>query len=176
VAANAYPGQVNLVRSLLDRWHKLIRELAKFGIIGIVNFAVDTAIFNALLFIGPVKSGVISTVIATTGSYFMNRHWTFRHRARSSLRREYTLFFIFNGIGLAITSVILTIGKYGFDIGEEDRLGVNIVRAVGIVVATVFRFWAYQKWVFLHPDDAIYEPEEGVLPEEPEVAEERVIS
>jgi putative flippase GtrA len=176
MAGTAYPGQVNLVRSLIDRWHKLIRELAKFGIIGVINFAVDSAIFNALLFIGPIKSQVISTVIAATGSYFMNRHWTFRHRARSSLRREYTLFFVFNAIGLGITAVVLGIGKYGFGIGEDDRLLVNIVRAVGIVVATVFRFWAYQKWVFLHPEDAIYETEEGVLPEQPEVAEERAVS
>jgi putative flippase GtrA len=174
VADPAYPGQVNLVRPLLDRWHKLIRELAKFGIIGIVNTILDTAVFNALFFIGPIKAQVISTVVAATASYFMNRHWTFRHRARSSLRREYTLFFLFNGVGLGITAVILGAATYGLGIGRDERLLLNVVRIVGIVVATVFRFWAYRKWVFLHPEDALYEPEAGVLPEEPEHAEHRI--
>ena len=73
--------------------------MAKFGIIGIVNTLLDLAIWNALLFIGPIKAQIISTVVAATSSYFMNRHWTFRHRARSGLRREYILFFVFNGSG-----------------------------------------------------------------------------
>jgi len=143
----------------------LIREITKFGIIGIFNMALDTAIFNLLFFMGPIKAQVIATVIAATSSYFMNRHWTFRHRARSGLRREYILFFVFNGVGLAITGAVIGLAKYGFEI--EDRLWLNIVRLVGIAVATVFRFWAYQKWVFLHPEDALYEPEENLYEEAP---------
>jgi len=135
--------------------------MAKFGIIGIVNTLLDLAIWNALLFIGPIKAQIISTVVAATSSYFMNRHWTFRHRARSGLRREYILFFVFNAIGLLITSAILGIASYGFDI--EDRFWLNVVRFVGIGVATVFRFWAYQKWVFLHPEDTLYETDDATL-------------
>ena len=148
-------GDVNLVRSFVDRWHMLIREMAKFGIIGVVNMVIDFAVWNVLLFTGPIKAQVIATIVAATSSYFMNRHWTFRHRARSGLRREYTLFFVFNAIGLAITGGILGIAKYGFEI--DDRLWLNVTKLVGIGLATVFRFWAYQKWVFLHPEDALYE-------------------
>jgi len=143
----------------------LIREMAKFGIIGVVNTVLDFVVWNALLFIGPIKAQIISTVVAATSSYFMNRHWTFRHRARSGLRREYVLFFVFNGIGLAITGAILGIATYGF--GIHDRLWLNAVRFVGIGVATVFRFWAYQRWVFLHPEDALYETEDDALPAAP---------
>jgi putative flippase GtrA len=45
-----------------------------------------------------------SVAVAATSSYFMNRHWTFRHRARTGLRREYTLFFLLNGVGLLIAN------------------------------------------------------------------------
>jgi putative flippase GtrA len=172
VAPDAYPGQVNLVRTLLDRWHRLIRELAKFGIIGLVNTVVEIAIFNlvqiaVLLGPAPLKAKVIATAVATTTSYFMNRHWTFRHRERSGLRREYVLFFMFNGIGLVLQLGLLAIAKYAFHL-EDNLLWINIVNLFCIGISTLFRFWTYQTWVFRHPEDAIFEPEEGVLPEDPE--------
>jgi putative flippase GtrA len=146
-------GVVRLVQAVRSRLTVLSRELAKFGIIGIFNTVLDFAVWNALVFIGPLKAQFVATLVSATCSYFMNRQWTFRHRARSGLRREYILFFGFNAIGLAITAGILAVAAYGF--GTDDRLTLNIVKVFAIVVATVFRFWAYQRWVFLHPDDAL---------------------
>lgn len=149
---------MSFVRRLRERWHALIKELTKFGIIGVVNTVLDFAVWNALLFIGPIKAQVISTLVSATSSYFMNRHWTFRHRARSGLRREYLLFFGFNAIGLLITAGILGVASYVFHIDSVAAL--NVVKLFAIGVATMFRFWAYRRWVFLHPEDTLYEPEE----------------
>ena len=178
MAGAAYPGVVNLVRALLERWHKLIRELAKFGIIGVVNTVIEIGLFNllqidALLGRSPLKAKVIATIAATTTSYFMNRHWTFRHRERSSLRREYVLFFFFNGIGLVLQLAMLAVAKFVFHL-EHNLFWINIVNIFCIGASTLFRFWTYQTWVFRHPEDAIYEPEPGALPEEPAAAEARV--
>jgi putative flippase GtrA len=145
---------VNFLRRLSDGWRKLIHEFTKFGIIGLVNTVVDYAIFNALYDIGPLKAQVVATVIAATSSYFMNRHWTFRDRARSGLRREYVLFFLFNGIGLAIALAVLGVTKYG--LGFESQFAGNVAKTVGLVLGTLFRFWSYRRWVFLHPEDAVF--------------------
>lgn len=149
-----YPGPVRLLRQVVDRWNLLIRELTKFGIIGLVNTAIDFAVLNAILLAAdaPLKAKVASTTVSATTSYFMNRHWTFRHRSRSGLRREYSLFFIFNGVGLAIALTILGITKYG--LGLESLVAINIANLLGLVIGTVFRFWSYRRWVFLHPEDA----------------------
>jgi putative flippase GtrA len=148
---------VNLLRRLYDGWRKVIHEFTKFGIIGLVNTVVDYAIFNALYDIGPLKAQVVATIVAATSSYFMNRHWTFRDRARSGLRREYVLFFLFNGIGLAIALAVLGFTKYG--LGYDSQLAGNVAKTVGLVLGTLFRFWSYRRWVFLHPEDAIYASE-----------------
>ncbi|WP_170323459.1 GtrA family protein [Cryptosporangium phraense] len=152
---------MNFVRRLRDRWHALIKELTKFGIIGVVNTVLDFAVWNAVLSIGPIKAQVVSTVISATSSYFMNRHWTFRHRARSGLRREYLLFFVFNAIGLVITAGILGIASYVFHV--EHVAALNVVKLFAIAVATAFRFWAYRRWVFLHPEDTLYEPDRATI-------------
>lgn len=129
---------------------KLAGEFAKFGTIGLINTALNYAVFNALVLTvftqGQLKANVVATVIATTTSYFMNRHWTYRDRPKSALRREYTLFFVFNLAGLVIELGVLAASKYGF--GLTSLLALNVAKTFGLVLGTTFRFWAYRTFVF----------------------------
>lgn len=138
-----------LARFVPDRWRGLAREVLTFGLIGVVNTLVDFVVLNLFLPIGPVKAKTASTVVATTVSYFLNRHWTYRDRDRASRRREYTLFFAFNLVGFVIQSAVLAIAKYGLGFDEHhDRIAFNVANAVGIGLAMVFRFWSYRTFVF----------------------------
>jgi len=127
-----------------------VAELTKFGLIGIVNTALDFGILNLLHFglgVGPLTSKCVSTLIAATSSYFMNRHWTFKNRARSGMRREYTLFFLLNLVGLGIGLICIAVVRYG--LGMDGPAAINAANLVGLVIGTVFRFWSYRRWVFL---------------------------
>ncbi len=140
---------MRLAERLPKRWRALATEVFRFAGIGAVNTVISLAIFNALLPMGPLKANVVATTVATTCSYFMNRHWTYRHLPRSSLRREYGLFFFFNLVGLLIESAILFVARYGMHFNEHtDVLAFNIAKFGGLVLATVFRFWAYRRFVF----------------------------
>jgi putative flippase GtrA len=139
-----------IVARLPERFQGLAKEIAKFGSVGVINIAVNFAVFNLLVVTvmrhGELKANVVATVVATTGAYFMNRHWTYRDRPKATLRREYTLFFVFNLIGLTIELGVLALAKYGFGI---THLGVlNAVKLVGVAIGTVFRFWTYRTYVF----------------------------
>jgi putative flippase GtrA len=132
-----------------ERIQRLIHEAMRFGTVGAINAVIDIVIFNVFLPIGPLKAKVGATVVATTASYLMNRHWTFKHRDRSGMRREYTMFFGLNLVGLGIQLVVLGAAKYGLGFNEDtDRLAFNIANAIGIVLGTIFRFWSYRKYVF----------------------------
>lgn len=145
---------VKLIRGLHARFAHLAQEVLKFGIVGAISFVIDFGLFNALSMpAGPLAhkvltSKAISTVVATTFAYFANRQWTWRDRGRSGLGREYTLFFVFNGIGLGIMELCLVISRYGM--GFDTALSNNIsAYGFGLVLGTIFRFWAYRRWVFL---------------------------
>lgn len=144
-----------MIAKLRDRLTLATREFAKFGIIGAVNFVLDIVVWNLLVaFVMPgaqVKAKVIASVVATTSSYFMNRHWTFRHRSRAALHREYLLFFFFNGIALAIQAGVVAGAKYGLDI--TSLVWLNVINLFGIALGTAFRFWSYRKFVWLLPDE-----------------------
>jgi len=159
---------VRLVRFLPERWQKLVHEALKFGIVGGINTVVDFIVFNLFLPIGPLKANMISTVVATTSSYGLNRHWTYKDRMRSALRREYALFFMFNLAGFLIQSAVLGVVKYGLHFTEDTgRLALNIGKAAGIGVAMVFRFWAYRTFVFktAQPEAAAETAAEVLAPE-----------
>ncbi|HET8970555.1 MAG TPA: GtrA family protein [Candidatus Nanopelagicales bacterium] len=135
---------------------RLVHEMAKFGVVGAVAFLVDIGLFNLLRGVGsdgpladkPLTAKIISVVVATTVAYLGNRYWTFRHRARTSMRREYVLFFILNGAGLLISVGCLWFSHYalGFTSLLADNISANFV---GVAFGTLFRFWSYRRWVFL---------------------------
>jgi putative flippase GtrA len=143
---------VTVVRRLYDRFQRLIHEAAKFGVVGAIAFLVTTIGTNLLHFqvgMGPLTSNVIATLAATFVSYAGNRYWTFRHREGSTVTREYVVFFVLNGIGLAIQ--LASIGVAYYLLGLTDKLSYNIALFIGIVFGTMFRFWSYRKWVWVAP-------------------------
>ncbi|MDQ1656729.1 MAG: hypothetical protein QOD41_1812 [Cryptosporangiaceae bacterium] len=139
------------LRSAIGRARNLAPEAFAFAVIGAANTLLYLAICWAALGIGVVKASVLATVVTTALAYLANRHWTYRHHARSQLHRELTLFFGFNLAGMLIQSGTLTVAKYGFHLTEaHDPHLLMGVTVVGIALGTVFRFWAYRTFVFLH--------------------------
>ena len=143
---------------LKDFVTRMRKELGKFGVIGLVAYIIDLTIFNVLRFAGgegplydkPLTAKVVSVLAATTFAYFGNRHWTFKDRSRSSFRRQYTLFFVFNAVGMIISLYCLWVSHYllGFESALADNISANVI---GLVLGTIFRFWGYHNWVF--PND-----------------------
>jgi putative flippase GtrA len=146
---------VKALRSLYERVEHLKHEVAKFGSVGLISFIIDVGLFNLLKApAGPLQHRVLTAnavamVVATTFSYFANRHWTWRHRSRTGLGREYLLFFVVNLIGLGITEACLATSHYA--LGLHSTLADNIsAKVIGtLMLGTLFRFWAYRRWVFL---------------------------
>jgi putative flippase GtrA len=140
---------VSFTRELYQRFQHLIHELAKFGVIGVIGFVITDGGTNLLHLqagIGPLTSNVAATAVATGFSFAGNRWWTFRHRERTQLRRETTIFFVLNGVGLAIQLACIGFTYYLLHI--TDHFSYNVALAVGICLGTLFRFWSYRKWVW----------------------------
>ena len=131
-------------------------EFAKFGVVGVINFIIDVGLFNVLIFTAlsgsPLTAKAVATTVAAASSYFMNRHWTWRHRARTGLSRELPLFLVLSAVGLGITEFCLAFSHYG--LGLTSRLADNIAaNVVGLILATSWRFLSFKRWVFLAPTE-----------------------
>lgn len=141
---------VRALRRLRTRLERLVREAAKFGTVGAVGFLVNVVVFNLCIHtlqLAPIRSGVISQVVAIGTNYLGNRYWTYRDTDKRRIRRETVLFFFFSGIALIIENAVLAVSHYG--LGYTSPLADNIAKnVIGLGIGTVFRFWTYRTWVF----------------------------
>jgi putative flippase GtrA len=162
VVAADDPGLFQRLRDTLD---VLVREVAKFGIVGFVAFIVDTVGYNFQVFgphfknmLGyettegilhdtPLRAKICSVAAATLVAWLGNRYWTFRHRRRPAVGHELVLFVTFNVVGMIIAVLCLGFSRYVLDLHSQlaDNISGN---GVGLVLGTLFRFWAYRTFVF----------------------------
>jgi len=147
-------GETNIVRRLYIRFQGILHELGKFGVVGAVAYLVDSGVYALLLALGmeTLFAKSIATVIAATLAFIGNRFWTWRHRPRSGLTKEYLLYFGFNAAGLGIQLATLGITHYGlgnlWPILATPVADLIFAQIIGNGIATVFRFWAYRRFVF----------------------------
>jgi putative flippase GtrA len=146
----------SLYTRLREAMDVVVREMVKFGTVGAVAFVVDIGLFNLLRFgfghqggleSKPLTAKVISASVATVVAWIGNRVWTFRHRRRHRPAHELALFVVFNVAGMLIALACLAVSHYGLDLRspQADNISAN---GVGLVLGTLFRFWAYRTFVF----------------------------
>jgi len=141
----------SLVDHIRGSWRILVKEIAAFGMVGAIGFIVDLGLFNYFFDDGQIIAKTISTSVATVVTYVGNRYLSFSHRARSSLGREAGFFFLINLIALLGALVIIGIFSYPLHF-KHHLLVMNVVNLFTIGLGTIFRFWAYKRFVFRHPD------------------------
>jgi putative flippase GtrA len=138
--------------SVYQRVRDLVPELAKFGVVGGIGAVIDlggAAVLHGVYHVGPLKAKAISIAAATIFTYLGSRFWTFRHRVNQPVLRETVLFAALNGVGLLIAEIVIAVTTYGF--GLKGVLAYNAASVVGTGLGTIFRYFAYKKWVFLEP-------------------------
>jgi putative flippase GtrA len=141
------------VAGLHDRVQHLVPELAKFGVVGGIGAVIDlggAAVLHSSCHEGALTAKAVSISVATVVTYVGSRFWTFRHRENQALHRETLLFFALNVVGLLIAEAV--IGCTTYMLGFKGAVAYNLASVIGTGLGTIFRFFAYRKWVFLAPD------------------------
>lgn len=149
---------------LYERFRHLVHELGKFGVVGTIAYGVDTGVFVLLVFhLESLTAKTIATVFSATAAFLGNRFWTWRHRERSGLAREYGLYFGLNVIGLTMALGALALSHYGlgaiWPIFKSPLADVIAANVIGLAAGSIFRFWSYRRFVFRHPSAKRYMPE-----------------
>jgi putative flippase GtrA len=158
------PAPQGLAGRLHGAVNVIYREVIKFGAVGLLAYVVDLYVFNLLrVGVWPVTEAplghktvlckVISVSVATVVAWLGNRYWTFRHRRRATARAEFVLFGVMNVGGLLIAAACLGVSHYVFGLTSAlaDNISANVV---GLVLGTLFRFWAYRQFVFTELRDS----------------------
>lgn len=121
-----------------------LATLIKFGIVGVMNTAVDALVFTMLAALGTpaLIAQVISYSCGVLNSYWWNGRWTFRDARRQGANNELMRFVITNLIVLALSSLILIL--------SDNILGLNLVisKAAATLLGMILNYIASRYWVF----------------------------
>ena len=134
----------------------ILRQLGRFGIVGVMNFCVDTSIvtiFAELRGIDPETSAIIpylifATSVAIVNSYFWQRSWTFAEKAPPS-RKEFIGFVMITVLGIAINTTVTFILLSTFAKLFANNAQLISVAKIGATGISLFwNFLGYKFFVF----------------------------
>ena len=143
----------------------LASQIAKFGVVGIINTGIDFAVLNILIHTTGIYSGVwllvfntISFGIAVINSYFMNKYWAFG-TGGSVQTAEVSKFITVSLIGLALnTLVVYVLGTFfilSFRLSVlapftelAAGLWANLAKLAATAISLVWNFIGYKLFVF----------------------------
>ncbi|MGY5886030.1 GtrA family protein [Modestobacter lacusdianchii] len=132
-----------------NRWRLLAKELTAFGVVGAVCFVLQVGGFQLLyahLGVGAVTSNLVATVVSMTAAYLGHRYWSFSHRERAGVARQYLVFAAINGATLLLGLAVVAVVRY--PLGQDSALVLQVANVGSIVLGTVIRYLGYRRWVF----------------------------
>jgi putative flippase GtrA len=121
-----------------DNW----TQLAKFCVVGAIGYAINLAVYTALLHSGLhyLVAATLSFLVAVTSNYTWNRLWTFRDRRRG-VAAQGMRFFIVSlaslGANLVVLDALISLGA-----------GKLVGQAIAIVLVTPLNFIGNKLWSF----------------------------
>ena len=92
--------------------NNLIKQILKFGIVGVFAFVIDYALLyvcTEYLNIYVLYSSIISFSISVIFNYIMSIKWVFDVNHKQTYK-DFTIFIIFSIIGLGINQLIMYLG------------------------------------------------------------------
>ncbi|HVZ08121.1 GtrA family protein [Rhodopila sp.] len=78
-------------------------EFFRFGIVGAIGFAIDTAtVYSLRGSLGLYGAGAAAYLTAATSNWLLNRVWTFRGRGSGPAHRQWLKFLLANLVGFVL--------------------------------------------------------------------------
>jgi len=132
---------------LLTAWHEraILLKALSFGLIGVVNTAIDLAVFFAaygMFDVALVPANVLAWLVAVSCSYVMNSFITFARESQRKLRwRDYGAFVASGVAGVIANTTTLVVLSYWMPVlaAKLVAIGVSFLVNFSLSHFVVFR-------------------------------------
>jgi putative flippase GtrA len=120
------------------------RRLVRFGLVGVVNTAVDLAVFATLFYglaVPLLVANSLGYLMGLANSYLLNSRWTFNDRAGSGSASRPILYALLNLGGLLIGNLVVWLLALALPVW---------LAKLGAVAATfAWNYWSSDRLVFV---------------------------
>lgn len=122
---------------------KISAALWRFGMVGVLNTAVDIAVFTLLTrvwHVPPVFANPVSYGIGLVNSFVCNKFWTFGGTTqRVPVAAQFVRFSALNLAGLALSTLI---------VGMLQSLGATTAKLISVPIVFAWNYWASRRFVY----------------------------
>lgn len=133
---------------------RLIEQIVKFGIVGVIATVLDFGMMNLLYYglgLPVVVANTGGFVVGVIFNYLASMRYVFSHKEGMSRTREFVTFVVLSVIGLLISDGIVWL------LAEQVGLEANLSKVFATCVTMVYNF--ISRKVFLDAGDAPAEAE-----------------
>jgi putative flippase GtrA len=147
---------VALVKDMYSRVEHLVREVAKFGIVGGVSYVAT--ILADLVYLQVERNDhltayIVGNVVATCVAYVGSRFWTYKERDGGGAR-EMVLFATINAVAIAMQAGFVALTFYVLHMTSKvENFFSEFVLAIAL--GMVFRFYCYRTFIFPKAEPAL---------------------
>ncbi len=134
-----------------------VYQLAKFALVGGLNFLIDVGVLNLLILTTGIAEGFFASafkaasfLVAVVSSFLWNKFWTFRSLSVEHAGAEFGQFFVVSVTGLFINvgAFYLWNDVFGPQRGIDARAWASISAAGSSVFGLLWNFAGYKFLVF----------------------------
>lgn len=123
---------------------RLLEQIMKFGIVGIIAFFIDYGLMillTELFDVDYLLSATISFTVSVVFNYLASMRYVFSHKEGMSRRREFIIFVVLSVIGLGINDALMWLGT--------DLIGIDyrITKIAATAVVMVWNFVTRKKFL-----------------------------
>ena len=116
---------------------KLIAQIMKFGVVGVIATVIDFGVMNVLYYglgLDILIANTAGFIISLIFNYLASMKYVFAHKEGMSRRREFVIFVVLSVIGLALNDGIVLALKSGLG------LEANIAKVCATALVMVYNF------------------------------------
>jgi putative flippase GtrA len=116
-------------------------QLAKFGVVGGLGYAINLGVYDLLLGIGAHAAAVVSYIVAAVSNYWWNRHWTFAQN-KGGFGSQGAKFFAVSAVALGVNQLWLLVFLDWLHLGKLEA------QAISILLVLPLNFLGNKLWSF----------------------------
>lgn len=150
---------VLFLASFVGKFVPVIYQFAKFAAVGTLNSFINLGVGNLLATITNTTSGwlvtlfsVVSSLVATTNSFFWNKLWTFDSKGGSASIQA-VKFYLITGVGILLNAAAVTLVNSLRPEATEGKVWLNVAFLCGIGASFLWNFLGYKFLVFKKPKE-----------------------
>jgi len=130
--------------------HVEVKKFIKFGLVGVINTALDMGVFillNTVFHVYYLVANIFAFLISGSNSYFLNRRWTFQS-ANPNWRREMMKYLIVITSGFMINEGLLYV------LVAHANLSNIFAKLIVTAFVLIWNFGINRLWTFRHSSAA----------------------